>query len=50
MVFMPANNIDPNRFCILEKEIKKIREESDFLNKDLTSQIEVKTNNLGFQN
>ena len=41
MVFMPANNIDPNRFCMLEKEIKKIREESDFLNKDLTSQIEV---------
>jgi hypothetical protein len=48
MVFMPANNIDPNRFCILEKEIKKIREESDFLNKDLSSQIEVNNGNLGF--
>ena len=45
---MPANNIDPNRFCILEKEIKKIREESDFLNKDLSSQIEVNNVNLGF--
>ena len=37
MVFMPANNIDPNRFCMLEKEIKKLKEESDFINKDMVS-------------
>jgi len=41
MVFLPANNIDPNRFCIIEKELKKMKEESDFVNKDLISQIDV---------
>jgi hypothetical protein len=28
MIFMPANNIDPNRFCILEKEIKKLKDDT----------------------
>jgi len=37
MIFMPANNIDPNRFCLLEKEVKKIKEETDFQSKDLIS-------------
>ena len=35
MVFLPANNIYPNRFCIVEKELKKMKEENEFINKDL---------------
>jgi hypothetical protein len=37
MVFYPANNIDPNRFCNLEKEFKKLKEDTDFQQKDLIS-------------
>lgn len=37
MIFMPANNIDPNRFCLLEKDIKKLREETEYTSKDLVS-------------
>ena len=32
---MPANNIDPNRFCLLEKEIKKTKDDNEFIVKDL---------------
>jgi hypothetical protein len=37
MVFLPANNIDPKRFCELEKEINKVKEEYEFINKNLIS-------------
>jgi hypothetical protein len=41
LIFNPANNIDPNRFCQLEKDIKKIKEESEFSAKDIISQFDV---------
>ena len=41
MILKHDNNIDPNRFCLIEKELKKMKEESDFVNKDLISQIDV---------
>lgn len=40
MIFMPANNIDPNRFCQVEKDLKKIREETEFQTKDLIAQFD----------
>ncbi len=41
MVFYPANNIDPNRFCLLEKEFRKLREDAEFDKRDRSSQVEV---------
>ena len=37
MIFHPANNIEPKRFCELETEVKKLRYDTEYMVRDYKS-------------